>query len=152
MSIQRLEAEGFRSFREMAWEPGSLNVFIGPNTCGRSNLLRQLYRKQLRRECKKTTDGRVLFGKLNPETVLHKCPYIRALLDSLLDLAQSAGKWAEKNGDTESAWTSFGDSATLPRFEFPRSRAGRNARPVNSRRRAGEETETYTSHLTKAMD
>jgi predicted ATPase len=39
MSIQKLEVEGFRSFREMTWEPGSLNVVIGPNACGKSNLL-----------------------------------------------------------------------------------------------------------------
>ncbi len=39
MSILKLEVEGFRSFREMTWEPGSLNVVIGPNACGKSNLL-----------------------------------------------------------------------------------------------------------------
>jgi predicted ATPase len=39
MGILKLEVEGFRSFRKMTWEPGSLNVVIGPNACGKSNLL-----------------------------------------------------------------------------------------------------------------
>lgn len=57
-----------------------------------AKLLKQLYRKQLRREYKKTTDGRVLFGKMDPEKVSGKCPYFESLLESLLELAQSAGK------------------------------------------------------------
>jgi len=40
--IQRLQIKGFRSLRDVAWAPGSLNVIIGPNGSGKSNLLRAL--------------------------------------------------------------------------------------------------------------
>jgi predicted ATPase len=42
MSIQRLQIQGFRSLRDVTWEPGRLNVLIGPNGSGKSNLLRAL--------------------------------------------------------------------------------------------------------------
>src|SRR6266516_3863022 len=37
-----LEAEGFRSLKNVTWKPGDLNVVIGPNGTGKSNLLRML--------------------------------------------------------------------------------------------------------------
>jgi AAA15 family ATPase/GTPase len=40
MKILRLTVEGFRSLADVEWKPGDLNVVIGPNTSGRSNLLR----------------------------------------------------------------------------------------------------------------
>ncbi len=42
MSIQKLEIQGFRSLRDVSWEPGGLNIIIGPNGSGKSNLLRAL--------------------------------------------------------------------------------------------------------------
>jgi len=42
MKIMQLEVEGFRSFRSQTWCPGDLNVVIGPNASGKSNLLRVL--------------------------------------------------------------------------------------------------------------
>jgi predicted ATPase len=39
MGIRRLEIKGFRSLRDVRWEPGRLNVLIGPNGSGKSNLL-----------------------------------------------------------------------------------------------------------------
>mgnify|MGYP001573716127 CR=1 FL=1 len=42
MSIQRLEIAGFRSLENVVWEPGALNVLIGQNGSGKSNLLRAL--------------------------------------------------------------------------------------------------------------
>lgn len=42
MSIQKLEIKGFRSLRDVQWEPGNLNLLIGPNGSGKSNLLRAL--------------------------------------------------------------------------------------------------------------
>lgn len=53
MSIQRLEIEGFRSLQSVTWEPDSLNVLIGVNGSGKSNLLRAL---QL---LKSAADGRL---------------------------------------------------------------------------------------------
>jgi predicted ATPase len=42
MTIRRLEIRGFRSFEEAVWEPGSLNLLVGPNASGKSNLLTML--------------------------------------------------------------------------------------------------------------
>ncbi len=53
MSIQRLEIEGFRSLQSASWKPGPLNVLIGVNGSGKSNLLRAL---QL---LKSAADGRL---------------------------------------------------------------------------------------------
>lgn len=42
MKITKLDIEGFRSLRNVSWSPGDLNVIIGPNGTGKSNLLRFL--------------------------------------------------------------------------------------------------------------
>lgn len=42
MKILKLEMEGFRSLRAQSWFPGDLNVLIGPNASGKSNVLRVL--------------------------------------------------------------------------------------------------------------
>ena len=42
MAIQELEVKGYRSFPEIAWRPGRLNLLVGPNGSGKSNLLRLL--------------------------------------------------------------------------------------------------------------
>jgi predicted ATPase len=42
MKILKLEIEGFRSFKSQTWCPGDLNILIGPNASGKSNLLRVL--------------------------------------------------------------------------------------------------------------
>jgi len=42
MKITELKIEGFRSLRNVSWLPGKLNVIIGANGTGKSNLLRLL--------------------------------------------------------------------------------------------------------------
>lgn len=42
MKIANLSIQGFRSLRNVNWSPGDLNVIIGPNGTGKSNLLRCL--------------------------------------------------------------------------------------------------------------
>lgn len=42
MKITQLNIEGFRSLKSVKWSPGDLNVIIGPNGTGKSNLLRFL--------------------------------------------------------------------------------------------------------------
>ena len=42
MKISRIEIKGFRSLKRISWAPGGLNVIIGPNGTGKSNLLRLL--------------------------------------------------------------------------------------------------------------
>jgi predicted ATPase len=39
MKIARLAVSGFRSLRNVSWEPGNLNVLIGPNGSGKTNLV-----------------------------------------------------------------------------------------------------------------
>ncbi|MBI3463596.1 MAG: AAA family ATPase [Planctomycetes bacterium] len=42
MGITKLTVEGFRSLKNVVWEPGELNVLIGPNGSGKSNLVRAI--------------------------------------------------------------------------------------------------------------
>lgn len=42
MHLTRLSVQGFRSLKDVTWEPGKLNVVIGPNGSGKSNLLKLL--------------------------------------------------------------------------------------------------------------
>ena len=42
MKIKQLDVAGFRSLKNVSWQPGDLNVVIGPNGSGKSNLLRVL--------------------------------------------------------------------------------------------------------------
>ena len=42
MKISELKVKGYRSLKDVAWRPGDLNVLIGPNGGGKSNLLRVL--------------------------------------------------------------------------------------------------------------
>ena len=42
MKILKLEIEGFRSLANVVWEPSDLNVLVGPNASGKSNVLRLL--------------------------------------------------------------------------------------------------------------
>ena len=42
MKIQCVTISGFRSLKHVMWEPRGLNVLIGPNGTGKSNLLRCL--------------------------------------------------------------------------------------------------------------
>lgn len=56
-----------------------------------SKLLGRLYQK-MNKNYKKPVDGEKLFASLKPEIAYAKCPSLRALLDELLALAQSAGQ------------------------------------------------------------
>lgn len=42
MKIKQLDVAGFRSLKQVSWQPGDLNVVIGQNGTGKSNLLRLL--------------------------------------------------------------------------------------------------------------
>jgi len=42
MKIKQLDVKGFRSLKDISWQPGDLNVVIGQNGTGKSNLLRML--------------------------------------------------------------------------------------------------------------
>lgn len=42
MKIKQLDVKGFKSLKDVSWRPGDLNVVIGQNGTGKSNLLRML--------------------------------------------------------------------------------------------------------------
>ena len=42
MRLKRIKIEGYRSLKSVEWKPAPLNVLIGPNASGKSNLLRAL--------------------------------------------------------------------------------------------------------------
>ena len=42
MKLKKFSIRGFRSLKDVTWEPGDLNVLIGPNGSGKSNFLRGL--------------------------------------------------------------------------------------------------------------
>jgi len=42
MQIQKLSVSGFRSLRDVKWRPDQINVVIGANGTGKSNLMRVL--------------------------------------------------------------------------------------------------------------
>jgi predicted ATPase len=48
MKILSLEVHDFRSLKDVTWQPGDLNLVIGPNASGKSNLLQAL---ELLRSC-----------------------------------------------------------------------------------------------------
>jgi hypothetical protein len=49
------------------------------------------YMGKLKRKYVKTLDGNRLFGRLDPEKARRKCPYLRSMLDDLLQMAKDAG-------------------------------------------------------------
>ena len=53
--------------------------------------LDSIYESTLKRGYKKTVDGRNLFGVLNPDRAVEKCPYLRSLLGTMLTMAHSKG-------------------------------------------------------------
>ncbi len=53
-----------------------------------AKLLTRLYREKCKRSYKKTTDGSNLFDKLDPDQARKKCPHLKEMLDTLLELAQ----------------------------------------------------------------
>ena len=77
MKIIELEIEGYRSLKSQSWRPGDLNVLIGPNASGKSNLLRVLEMLCTRpRVCKlrelcaaRRGDGTPFFGTARKERV-----------------------------------------------------------------------------------
>ncbi|MFZ5812591.1 MAG: DUF4276 family protein [Thermodesulfobacteriota bacterium] len=48
--------------------------------------------KERRRDYKKTMDGVALFQRLDPAAAAAKCPYLKILLDDLLDMARKSAK------------------------------------------------------------
>lgn len=51
-----------------------------------SKYLKRIYSEYLHREYKKTVDGKVLMGRVDPQKVYEKCPNFRAMIDFFVSL------------------------------------------------------------------
>jgi hypothetical protein len=67
-------------------EPEKINFNEPP-----SKLLNNIYRQKTKGGYKKTTYGKTLFAKLDPAAALARCPYLKAMLNEMLNLAKAAG-------------------------------------------------------------
>lgn len=71
---------------EKSREPEAVNFREPPSV-----VLAELYQKHRRHGYLKTTDGRDLLGRLDPELAYQKCPALREMLDAMLQMALAAG-------------------------------------------------------------
>ena len=55
-----------------------------------AKLLERIYSQKTSRRYKKVTNGRELFGRLDPNVAYGKCPRLKELLDVMLKLAEEA--------------------------------------------------------------
>ncbi len=90
-----------------AWllsQPANFPVDVRHSLSGRSSrpeevnfheppakLLNRLYKEKLNRTYKKVTNGVDLFGRLDPDVAYEKCSRLKEMLDSMVEMAQSAG-------------------------------------------------------------
>lgn len=56
-----------------------------------AKLLNQIYLSTMNRGYKKTTFGKQLFARLQPEAAIAKCPYLKSMLEEMLQMAKAAG-------------------------------------------------------------
>ena len=75
-----------RVFPKKALRPETINFDEPP-----AKLLGKLYKEHINKDYRKTTTGKALFDKLNPEKAYEKCPYFKLMLDEMLHLAKDAG-------------------------------------------------------------
>ncbi len=75
--VQKIEIKGFRSLKNVVWEPDRLNVVIGANGSGKSNLLRALELIAGKRGGK---IPRVCFGRGRVSTIALGPPCAKRLL------------------------------------------------------------------------
>lgn len=66
--------------------PEQVNFDVPP-----ARLLDGIYKQHTKRGYKKTTYGAQLFAKLDPSVAVNKCPNLKAMVDEMLVLAQTAG-------------------------------------------------------------
>ncbi len=56
-----------------------------------AKLLDAIYKRRLKKNYKKVTDGKGLITQLDPAIAVAKCPYLRSMLEEMLALAKAAG-------------------------------------------------------------
>lgn len=72
--------------RSLGARPERVDLDHGP-----ARRIDDAYLRELNRGYRKVTDGQTLFSKLEPAAVLDKCPYFRAMIEEMVELAQAAG-------------------------------------------------------------
>ena len=81
-----LPAKCRRALPGTVQRPESINFDEPP-----SKLLQKLYNQKLPRRYKKIVDGTNLFAKLDPAIVRNRCPYLKSMLDEMLNMATEVG-------------------------------------------------------------
>lgn len=56
-----------------------------------AKFLDKLYKRAMGRTYKKTVNGKELFGKLNSSSAVEACPYLKRMLEDMLDMAKAKG-------------------------------------------------------------
>ncbi len=74
------------SFSKKIEHPEKVNFTEPPG-----KLLDRIYRQKTERGYKKITQGYQLFQKLDPFIAYNKCPYLKQMLDKMLDIARDHG-------------------------------------------------------------
>ncbi|MBZ0253388.1 MAG: DUF4276 family protein, partial [Candidatus Methylomirabilis sp.] len=75
-----------KAVAKIAREPERVNDKTPP-----AKFLNTAYEKETGRGYKKTTNGVALFAKLDPAIAAEKCPHLKAMLETMLDLAKAKG-------------------------------------------------------------
>lgn len=74
-----------KALEKKAAHPERVNFNTPP-----AKLLEATFSRELKRDYKKVTEARNRFPKLDPDLVAEKCPYLRKMLNDLLQLAKEA--------------------------------------------------------------
>jgi hypothetical protein len=74
-----------KAIADKAKRPETINFNEPP-----AKLLDRIYQRETKRAYKKVTEARNHFPKLDPQTAAEKCPYLKAMLESLLEIVQNA--------------------------------------------------------------
>jgi hypothetical protein len=74
------------AFSEKIAQPEAVNFIEPPG-----KLLDRVYKEKLKNRYRKTTNGKLLFARLDPKLAVGKCPCLKSMLEEMLKMAQQAG-------------------------------------------------------------
>lgn len=74
-----------KALADKAKSPETINFDEPP-----AKLLNRIYQRETKRVYKKVTEARNRFPKLDPQAAAEKCPHLKEMLESLLDIVQNA--------------------------------------------------------------
>ncbi|WP_395089225.1 AAA family ATPase [Armatimonas sp.] len=133
MHLTRLSVQGFRSLKDITWQPGKLNVVIGPNGSGKSNIIKlfdilcESAKGRLEDHVKNEGGAKALLWDGILENIITKLniQYIKDVeLEYLLNLKNpnrhhEASKFAIENECLKSDKILFSKLKTIGKLEIP---------------------------------